>query len=298
MKLRERAECFFNNYFLDYTPKNEKMTTAITIYYSCSIVFAIISGAFKITNQYIELIFYIITTISVCSYYFKVKSNYKHIRHWPKRKMTVKSFIILCSLRRITTLVSFGILEVLYMIRGYSDEIIQGSASDLGIDLATIIKVVIIGPIFEEVLIRGTGLILFDKDDNKIEAILLTSLVFGLMHANVAQSINATLGGLILGYIAIEYGIIFSILFHMINNSLVYVEYFFDIKQIIYIAPVTIIVIYILLNRDIFKRFINYFNTSKKFRFKRQLLHFFHPILLSYIFIWIIYIVKDVLDKG
>lgn len=51
-------------------------------------------------------------------------------------------------------------------------------------------------------------------------ALIISSLLFGIMHANPTQSVYAFFAGMVFGYAAIEYGIIWSILMHIANNFL------------------------------------------------------------------------------
>lgn len=49
-------------------------------------------------------------------------------------------------------------------------------------------------------------------------AILFSSLLFGIMHGNLAQIFFAAAAGLIFGYLAMEYSIVWSIFLHILNN--------------------------------------------------------------------------------
>ena len=75
----------------------------------------------------------------------------------------------------------------------------------------------ILAPITEEILFRGLvqrSLLPFGKKF----AILLSSLTFGLFHVNLIQIPYAFAVGLILGYVAAEYNIVWSMVLHVINN--------------------------------------------------------------------------------
>ena len=76
-----------------------------------------------------------------------------------------------------------------------------------------------IGPIAEELVFRGFILRTLQKN-GKLLAFVFSSVTFGLMHTNLVQSIFAAYIGLILGYVAMEYGIIWSIILHILNNFL------------------------------------------------------------------------------
>lgn len=75
----------------------------------------------------------------------------------------------------------------------------------------------ILAPIWEELLFRGCilrGLRPFGKRF----AVLGSALLFGLFHGNLLQAPYALVVGLLLGYVTVEYSIVWSIALHMFNN--------------------------------------------------------------------------------
>lgn len=72
-------------------------------------------------------------------------------------------------------------------------------------------------PIWEEILFRGLILRSMQKHGKKF-AIFGSALMFGLFHGNLSQTPFAFAVGLVLGYVAVEYNLIWSIVLHMINN--------------------------------------------------------------------------------
>ena len=108
---------------------------------------------------------------------------------------------------------------------------------DFFIDNAETIEVVIFGflmyfqtlitaPIFEELLFRGiilNGLLNKYKNSSK-KAIIYSAMVFGLVHLNIPQGINAFIGGIILGFIyCYTKSMKLSIFAHFINNLIIFV---------------------------------------------------------------------------
>lgn len=75
----------------------------------------------------------------------------------------------------------------------------------------------IIGPIVEELVYRGFAMRCLEKH-GKMLAVVVSSILFGIMHGNLPQAVFAFFIGLILGYVAIEYSIIWSIVLHILNN--------------------------------------------------------------------------------
>jgi len=80
----------------------------------------------------------------------------------------------------------------------------------------------ITAPIFEEVICRGIILELFLKRYNDYVGIVLSAFIFGLIHMNIPQFINAFIIGLILGYIYLKTrSLVLCILGHFVNNFIV-----------------------------------------------------------------------------
>jgi len=75
----------------------------------------------------------------------------------------------------------------------------------------------ILGPVWEELLFRGYILRTL-RPFGKRFAILGSALLFGVFHGNLLQTPYAVLVGLLLGYITVEYSLVWSVLLHMFNN--------------------------------------------------------------------------------
>ncbi|ENK1241989.1 CPBP family intramembrane metalloprotease [Clostridium botulinum] len=81
------------------------------------------------------------------------------------------------------------------------------------------ISFIIIAPIFEEILMRGIILEGFLNRYKPATAIIISSIMFGAMHLNIFQFVNATIGGLFLGIIYYKTrSLVLCIVAHMINN--------------------------------------------------------------------------------
>lgn len=110
-------------------------------------------------------------------------------------------------------------LELLLNTFGYS--IIEGMES-LQTDpdnFSMFLYAGILAPITEEILFRGViqrTMLPFGKKF----AIFVSSFTFGLFHGNLIQTPYAFVVGLVLGYVAAEYNILWAMVLHMINNLL------------------------------------------------------------------------------
>jgi membrane protease YdiL (CAAX protease family) len=80
--------------------------------------------------------------------------------------------------------------------------------------------VVVAAPIFEEILFRGIILDGFLKNYKPVPSILISALLFAVIHANIAQSIGALFIGIVFGWIYFKtQSIIPSILLHALVNA-------------------------------------------------------------------------------
>lgn len=81
--------------------------------------------------------------------------------------------------------------------------------------------VVVLGPIYEELIFRGILIDILRKYMNINLVLILTSLLFGMLHQNIIQISYAFVGGLIYGLIYVYTdNLIYSIIAHSIDNLL------------------------------------------------------------------------------
>ncbi len=91
-----------------------------------------------------------------------------------------------------------------------------------------IFSVCISGPIVEEIAVRGIVLNRLLKKFNDAGAIILSALVFGIVHLDVQQGINAFIVGCILGYVYRHTrSILLCIILHILLNSYITLSYFY-----------------------------------------------------------------------
>ena len=76
----------------------------------------------------------------------------------------------------------------------------------------------VIGPIIEELIYRGTLMTQLKKYGIHF-AILFSAFYFGLIHHDLYQGISAGLGGIIFGYVAYRYSLLYSIVLHITSNT-------------------------------------------------------------------------------
>ena len=96
----------------------------------------------------------------------------------------------------------------------------SGVSADIAYLVFNLIARIIIAPVLEELTYRGLMLIFIKLTHKPVIVLLISSAVFGFMHEGTFGSFQATIAGVILGYIAYEYGLAFSIILHMSVNSI------------------------------------------------------------------------------
>ena len=98
--------------------------------------------------------------------------------------------------------------------------------------LISMLCVVVVAPIFEEVLFRGKIFSVFSATLSPLLSALASALLFGVMHGNVAVALEAFVVGIVLSYIYILKGSIFApILLHIMNNIVAYVMMIFKYQE-------------------------------------------------------------------
>ncbi|MCB2357995.1 CPBP family intramembrane glutamic endopeptidase [Clostridium estertheticum] len=116
-----------------------------------------------------------------------------------------------------------------------------------------ILSIAVIAPIYEEVIFRG---ILLKGMANKMDpnlALIISALIFALVHMNIPQGINAFLLGLIIGAIYLSSNSIYLCIFaHFINNSVAITisgsfqllsgKYSMIIRSILFLVGITILI--------------------------------------------------------
>ena len=108
------------------------------------------------------------------------------------------------------------------MPRSWLDSVNQ----TIGTGVWAICSLVVLAPIFEELIFRGVILGSLRQRFGVLASIVLSSLLFGVVHIVPQQAINAALVGVILGgvYVATE-SMPAVIILHAINNGLSYLQY-------------------------------------------------------------------------
>lgn len=137
-----------------------------------------------------------------------------------KRLMNCRSFVRLCCVFFSGQLV-FQLFAVLLelILNQFGLSILESmTMASGGVDTFSMFLYMGLGaPIVEELVFRG--LILRGLEPyGKRFAILVSAILFGLFHGNLVQSPYAFVVGLVLGYTAMEYSVVWAMVLHMLNN--------------------------------------------------------------------------------
>lgn len=139
-----------------------------------------------------------------------------------RKKMTPAVFIVLLFLFMLIQYpigILIDVFESLLNLIGLTAETAIENASADSSTFTAFLYLSFGAPIFEEIIFRGFTMNAYHKaNGSKTLALVMSAIIFGMMHGNPIQIFFAFVVGLVLGYTAMEYGIIWSILLHIINN--------------------------------------------------------------------------------
>ncbi|MGN0363246.1 MAG: lysostaphin resistance A-like protein [Bilifractor sp.] len=157
--------------------------------------------------------------ILLCQRLWKSEVHMKLVR---EKKMKILTFIFFIAL--LHTVNSFsglfdGVYEHFFNLFGLTAQDQLDSATASATTFLGVLYGDIAAPVLEETVFRGIICKSLEKY-GKWFAITTSALMFAIMHGNISQFLFAFLIGLLLGYVATEYGLIWSILLHAFNNGI------------------------------------------------------------------------------
>ncbi len=104
-------------------------------------------------------------------------------------------------------------------------------AAPTGRGVYMLLALLVIAPIFEELLCRGVILEAIRRKHGGFIACVLSSLIFGVMHLEPQAVLNAFMIGMLLGYLYIRTNSIFApMLIHLFNNVIAYLFLVFGLS--------------------------------------------------------------------
>ena len=139
-----------------------------------------------------------------------------------QRKFRIGTLLCIALLMFALQMVSVIILnsmEFLLNLLGLTISESPALNADYAESIPMVLYVILIGPIAEELVFRGYLLKLL-LSCGKVYAIVISALMFSLMHGDIQQIFFTFIAGLIFGYVAAEYSIFASLILHIINNGI------------------------------------------------------------------------------
>ncbi|WP_291632706.1 CPBP family intramembrane glutamic endopeptidase [Clostridium sp.] len=183
-------------------------------------ILKLFSGKFDKVVPYVILTFGILVKFYVIIILLKCvsdKSNeQKHKYHLDIRSFAYVALMII-ALRMV-----FDNSLTLWISKISMPDFINVAFEEISISpIIFIINVIVVAPIYEEIIFRGILLKGMSKKINPTAAIVVSALLFALVHLNIPQGINAFLLGLAIGFIYLRTESIYlSIFAHFVNNFL------------------------------------------------------------------------------
>ncbi|MGD9706656.1 MAG: CPBP family glutamic-type intramembrane protease [Candidatus Delongbacteria bacterium] len=130
------------------------------------------------------------------------------------------ALILGLSSRYPITLVSEQLLKVFPVPDIMKENDIMGTAlGDLNI-IAAVFVIAVLPAFFEEFAFRGVFLSIMEKKYSKVPLLLITGLMFGLMHMNIFTVFETGVLGVVLGLLTVSSGSVFpAVIMHFTNNA-------------------------------------------------------------------------------
>jgi membrane protease YdiL (CAAX protease family) len=198
-----------------------------------------LSGKF---NLIMTIIVQILTIAVVLPFYLY---NRKHYYPKPKQKPSIKIVIYSIFFIFLVGIPSDYLLSFIkehFISNETGLDLVNNIISDAPI-VISLISVVILAPITEELMIRGLTLNKLLSKKSVLFSVLASGIIFGVIHMNILQGIFAAIAGFALAYVFIKTkSIIPCIICHFANNLLALIEINMTDKQILIFSIVLMII--------------------------------------------------------
>lgn len=178
---------------------------------------AVISGKI-ISNEGIALIIALVLSLIPVVLYTGKDVLVENLKKRNKKFGVVDIVIFVCVLFLVNTITSvpFSYIEKILNVLGYTSISVTNSNTSANSPFL-MFYIIILAPAIEEIIYRGVVMRNIEKYSVPA-AILISSILFGIMHENISQSPSAIIGGLIMAFVANRYSVKFSFIIHLINN--------------------------------------------------------------------------------
>ncbi|MDL2265813.1 CPBP family intramembrane metalloprotease [Parabacteroides sp. OttesenSCG-928-G21] len=180
----------------------------------CVLFFGITSGSYTDGIEKATVWGLFLSSIALCLFLYSRNYLDHDKRTWSLNK-PLKILLISLGLT-IPTVLLYELFNMYVPI----PDLMEEAFSSMNNQWIGILSIAIVGPIAEEFLFRGAIMRALMKQFSPTKAIVISALIFGIIHLNPAQVLFAFLLGLIFGWIYYKTGsLIPVILMHIVNNS-------------------------------------------------------------------------------
>ncbi|MBB1192159.1 hypothetical protein DNC80_00540 [Flavobacterium sp. SOK18b] len=197
------------------------------------LLFSITVTPFETTlgKELTSLISYVLTMGTTFVIIHRKRINRQETSNYDFGIGSIKIVLLLCfATVAILIGIEFPIVSQI-PIPEYMQKILLDSESDTGV--YSFITIVIAAPILEELIFRGIILNGLLKSYSPLKSIIISSLLFGLMHLNPGQFIGASMGGILSGWVYFKTKkITLPIIIHMTNNFLAFLAIYFGSRNV------------------------------------------------------------------
>lgn len=136
-------------------------------------------------------------------------------------RMNIGKFICFAAVLFVLQIIAMMFLdltELVLNIFGFTLSYSPALNADYSVSFPFLLYAVLIGPAVEELVFRGFILKAL-KPCGKLFAVVVSALMFSLMHGDIQQLLFTFFAGLLFGYIAMQYSVWASFLLHIVNNG-------------------------------------------------------------------------------
>ena len=198
-----------------------------------SILFIPIKMIFETTlgKELTFLIYYVLTMGITFVIIHRKRINRQETSNYDFGIGSIKIILLLCfTTVAIQIGIKFPIISQIPM-PDYVQKIFLDDGSSTGV--YSFITIVIAAPILEELIFRGIILNGLLKSYSPLKSIIISSLLFGLVHLNPWQFIGASIGGILSGWVYFKTKkITLPIIIHMTNNLLAFLGQYFSSRNV------------------------------------------------------------------
>ena len=144
----------------------------------------------------------------------------------PTASMLLQLLIVMFGIQFFMVLINILTQPLLNLIDVSATDSINEATDSLFATPFGILYVVIIGPVFEEIVFRGAVMRKLEPYGANF-AIVTSAILFGLYHIILFQAVFAFILGLVLAYTAGRYSLKWAIVLHILNNLLAFMTYLY-----------------------------------------------------------------------